>query len=253
MTTSRYFFALFIISAGILGSFFITRDSIERSPSVRSSSTPVSATISASLPVISWTRPSSSLVVASSSNMTLTLGSDLLKQAWQVDFTSPSSASLSPTRISSALDESLRNSSAIDLPTSVPLSSLLVSNDTSREAKTRYIQGITDVSTKYLPNVDYGEVLTDVYRRLDGDSALRVAEAYTRVARAYRDVAVPRDLVALHTSLILHFEQGAVIYRALADYPTDPLKGYIALPLVDDLLKSAANVNNQLYDAITKL
>jgi hypothetical protein len=130
-----------------------------------------------------------------------------------------------------------RSLPALELVSDIPDSELKVTSDTSRQAKLRYLKMTLEINKKDFGNFNknYLQIIVDVFKNLDSSSAARLATIYRNLSQDYLNVEVPRDWVSLHKALIMHFRNSEIIYSALANYQNDPLKGYLALELVENV------------------
>ncbi|MFA5083989.1 MAG: hypothetical protein WC475_01205 [Candidatus Paceibacterota bacterium] len=125
-------------------------------------------------------------------------------------------------------------------------SDLRITKDTSKEAKNAYLKAVEDISKKNFGNFseNYLQVVVDTFQKLDPASANRLAGIYRNLADDYLELTVPADWVDIHKKIIIYAKNSEIIYQAMAGYPTDPIKGGLALEAIDSLVNNANEIQN---------
>ena len=177
-------------------------------------------------------------------NLTKALGQNLFKQIQTDNLLGKENKDL-PTDIDS-LSEKLANNIISESLADFKLVSIIydsdinISSDTSKEAKFQYLKTITEVNQKNFGsfNKNYLQVIVDVYQKIDPYPASRLANIYKNLTADFLKVSVPADWVDIHKMLIIYVKNSEIAYRAMANYPVDPIKGYLAIETIDSLVNS---------------
>lgn len=134
-------------------------------------------------------------------------------------------------------------------------SDIKISSDISREAKNKYLKAVGEINKNNFGdfNESYLQVIADAYQRVDSSSANRLADIYKNLSDDYFGLATPADWVDVHKMLIIYAKNSEVVYRAMAYYPTDPIKGYLALEAMDGLVSSGEKIETILGEKIKEI
>ena len=192
-------------------------------------------------------------------NLTKALGQNLFEQIQTDNLIDKEKKNL-PADINS-LSEKLTNNiiseglSDFKLVTTIYDSEIKISQDISKEAKTQYLKTLGEINQKDFSgfNKNYLEIIVDVYQKIDSSSANRLANIYKNLAADYLNLAVPTDWVDVHKTLIIYAKNAEIVYRAMANYPVDPIKGYLALETVDSLVSGAGEIQNILQEKLKEI
>ena len=159
--------------------------------------------------------------------------------------------------VSESLANKVINDSLADLKlvTAIYDSDIKISADISKEAKNRYLKAIGETNKIIFGdfNENYLEVIVNTYQKIDPTSANRLAGIYKNLANGYLKLTVPADWVDIHKLMIVYAKNAEIIYRAMANYPTDPFKGYLALESVDGLVSGAEKIQAILGEKIKEI
>jgi len=265
-----------IISASLIGSYFIIRNPAKSSSSVsidQSSANALNEKISQGLQQIKdqltnqpsiekpiqWTENNNPSDTLSDNNLTQNIGQDVFQQMQSVDFSKQSPANL-PANFdlmtggltNDALQKQLSN---FNLISDIDDSEIKISQDNSKEAKIKYLETIGEINKKDLGNFNknYLAIIIDVFQKLDVSSASQLANIYKNLADDYLNLAVPSDWLDTHKKLIVHFKNSETIYQALAGYLDDPVKGYLALEVIQDSINNGQQVETFLEKEATEV
>jgi hypothetical protein len=134
-------------------------------------------------------------------------------------------------------------------------SDIKISQDVSKEAKTRYLKALEEIKQKNFGDFNKNnlQIIVDVYQKIDSSSANRLANIYKNLAAEYLKTSVPADWVDIHKMLIIYVKNAEIIYRAMANYPVDPIKGYLALETIDSLVSGAGEIQNVLTEKLKEI
>ncbi len=167
---------------------------------------------------------------------------------------SPSGGSLPNVNINDVLSKAqadLRLVSTDDIKDN----QLKISSDNSASAKRKYLSDITATLTNDLSNFNknYLQIIVDTYQKLDSSSAEKAADIYGKLARDFMNTNVPSDWQDVHKATIVYYKNSEVVYRAMADYQNDPIKGYAALEIIEQVADEGLAVQQQLAGKVKLL
>ncbi len=134
--------------------------------------------------------------------------------------------------------------------TTISDSEIKITSDTSKTAKEKYLKEIGETIKKDFSNynVIYLQVIIDTYQKLDSSSATKSAEVYGNLAKDFMGITVPADWVDVHKEIIMYYKNSEIVYKAMANYQTDPIKGYLTLDMIDSLVKQAPEIQDKLAE-----
>lgn len=147
------------------------------------------------------------------------------------------------------------NLSEISWITEVDESRVKTSSDNSRNAKENYLKALSLLNQKNFDGFEknYLEVMVDVYQKINTDSANQLADIYQKAVKDYFETVAPSDWKDLHKKLIIYGQNAEMVYRTMAQYPTDPFKGYLALEALESLNVSGEELQNIFQKAAEKI
>ena len=146
------------------------------------------------------------------------------------------------------IDDSLKNN-PFNLNQPINEANLKISQDNSKEAQIKYITAIAEISRNRMAgfNKSYQNVLSDVVEKNDLPSANHFADIQKNMANDYLNLIVPSDLLNIHKKLITHFKNSELVFRAISDYPNDPIKASLAVQAIDQLETNVQLIQVSLY------
>ncbi|MEK7624180.1 MAG: hypothetical protein AAB404_00405 [Patescibacteria group bacterium] len=192
-------------------------------------------------------------------NLTKTLGQNLFEEIRANNLANKEKDDLPAdiNSISEKLANSVINESLADfkLISTIYDSDIKISPDITKETKTRYLETIAEINQKNFGsfNKNHLQVIVDVYQKIDPSSASRLANIYKNLAADFLKVAAPADWVGIHKALIIHAKNAEIIYKAMANYPVDPIKGYLALETIDALIDDIGKIKNTLTEKLKEI
>lgn len=126
---------------------------------------------------------------------------------------------------------------------------LKISQNNSREEKIKYVEAIKEINKKDFGDFkkSYLEVIIDVFQKLDFSSAIRFAGIYKNLADDYLNLNAPSDWTTIHKNAVIFYKNSEIVYQAMANYSTDPVKAYLGLETVDKLI-SDAEQNQEIFN-----
>ncbi len=119
---------------------------------------------------------------------------------------------------------------------------LKISSDNSKEAKMNYLFSMQGAFKKYFnnsslqPNID--QLMNNVNQDCFGGGGSpnsKIAEAYNNTANEILNISAPSDWTTVHKEIILNLKKGNLIFRAIAGCITDPMRGYLAVQALPQL------------------
>lgn len=253
--------AFLVIIAGLAGGYFILKNSIpdlDMSAKNSQKSGENSENLLQKSPLESDNKISPSGTTGAGyfnkTNLTEMLGNSFFSRINSQDavdkIKSDSSMGINP--LSSQITNDLINKSQADFNfiTTISDSEIKITSDTSKTVKEKYLKEIGETIKKDFSNynVIYLQVIVDTYQKLDSSSAIKSAEVYGSLAKDFMAITVPADWVDVHKEIIMYYKNSEVVYRAMANYQTDPIKGYMALDMIDSLVKQAPEIQDKLAE-----
>ncbi len=184
-------------------------------------------------------------------NFTEKFSEALLQQIQPEDFngtSDPLSAILTSQRITAPVLNNFFQNKETNLDLDAPVIDFQISDDNSVKAKKAFFQETATVISRDFSgfNKIFYAVLIDAFDNNDPSSALQLANIYEKLADDLLIIAPPRDFAVLHKTMITHYQNGAKIYRAIADHQNDPIKGYLASQAIDKLLSDAEQIQTTI-------
>lgn len=184
-------------------------------------------------------------------NLTENFGQSILDNVKNGNFLGTNGQQISESALVSGSSFSdLLNSekSQFNFVSTVSDSDIIISKDLSSGAKKKYLTDIGEASKKDFGsfNKTYLGVIFDTYKDADMSSASQLADIYKKLAEDYKKIPVPQDWADVHKKAIVNFINSEILYKAMSEYATDPLKGYFALDMVDALVKNSNEVQDLL-------
>lgn len=161
----------------------------------------------------------------------------------QKDGATPDLKSISEELVNKFVNRSLPEISWI---AEIDESRLKISANNSKSDKEDYLKTLSLLNQKNFDGFEknYLEVVVDVYQKINTDSAKQLANIYQNAAKDYWEITVPSDWSGLHKKLIIYSQNAEMVYRTMTQYPSDPLKGYLALEALEGLTQSAEELQN---------
>jgi len=129
---------------------------------------------------------------------------------------------------------SIRDPSTIFNP-KIEDKNLKISSDNSKEAKLVYLNSMQKIGQEYFSDPSFQREAEQIMKDIQLDCLgsgntinSKMASAYNDIATNYLNISVPSDWSNLHKELITHFKKGYLIFEAITNCVKDPIKGYVA-------------------------
>ena len=265
MTSFRFATIIFIIGAGLVVSYFIIYDSpsdgvetVSRNEARQTNETISPADKKSETP-LQWIENFDSLtknkpdVLTPQNNLTLSIGQELIegiKSAPEILDFEKGSLSAGAGLLSKKLIDKAFSTDQLGLAFVINKADIKTSSDNSSEAKARYLKAIEEIGRENFANFDknYFRVIYETYGENNPASAVQLAEIYKNLANKALSLAPPTDYLELHKRIILSYKNAEIVYRAMANYSSDPIKGYLALEMVRSLIDGIEQVQKTVYE-----
>lgn len=134
-----------------------------------------------------------------------------------------------------------------------------VANNT-KDAKRRYLKDLEAVLARYPAKEEYKNVsggLQGLVEQSCGgqqiDIAKAIAENYDNIAKGVVTIQVPSQWVGFHKQMIVYYRQGNVIFDAIADCQTDPLRGFSAAQALSQFVSESTILQKSLQKMYTEV
>lgn len=134
----------------------------------------------------------------------------------------------------------------------------IISNNT-RDAKRRYLSDLEAALARHpagesLKNIP-GGVQGLVEQACAGENAgiaKEAAENYTATAKDVITIQVPSQWVEFHTSMIVHYRKGDIIFGSFANCVADPIKGFTAAQELSKFIANSSVLQKSLQKMYTE-
>lgn len=258
MNKSKIFVVILILGAGIIGSYLIIRNAEPKNLSAENSEKKSEPAPQESLSGKPFKFPENNSLSLGKNNLTQALGEtffDVVNSPETLEEIRNGIVT-DPDFLSSQVANDLMSKKMADLNFVSEISDreIKISKDTSLEAKKKYLEEATKIVQKDFGdfNKNYFQVVIDVYQKVDVSSAARLTEIYKKLAADFSELPVPADWVSIHKEIIINYKNSGVVYSAMANYPTDPIKGYLALEAVDKVANKAVALQSELVKTVER-
>lgn len=239
--TIKIALAVFVLGAGLAGSYLIIKNSASLIKSDKESL--ISKNINEVKEIFSenplkWVENDVSAGIFDS-NLTENLKESLLKQIKSSDKKS----------VEETVNDIFNNKQLkLDFISDINDIELKISKNNSIEVKKNYIETIRDTNKKNFGDFKkiYLEVIVDVFQKLDVSSAKKVSDIYKNLAADYLKISVPLDWIEFHKGLIINFRNAETVYSAMVEYLDDPVKGYLALEAIEGIINESQRLQSVL-------
>ncbi len=252
MKALKIIIVILILATGLVSSYLIVKNSklaISDKP-IKNSENLNNAPIAEN--PIQWMENATSSKNSSENNLTENISQDILDQIKSGDLLNQNDQNFASgiDLISGNLAPNILKNNQIDfnLISSISNTELKISQDNSREAKVKYLEATIEINKKDFAgfNKSYFGVILDVFQKLDSSSATQLADIYKNLANDYLNLNVPADWVNIHKDIIIYYKNAEIVYRAMANYSNDPIKGYLALETVNGLVEKVDQLQNTI-------
>jgi len=133
---------------------------------------------------------------------------------------------------------------------------LKISFDNSEEAQFNYFKKMQQIN-KDLINPKYQRSAIQIINDFESDCLgsgsymnMETANLYQNLSNAYLNLIVPSIQLDLHKKINIYYKKSDLIYRAIADCKKDPIKGYLAVQALPQLEDQSREMQNYLTDLL---
>lgn len=259
MNRFKIFAVILILGVGMTGSYLIVRNAGLNALSVKNPDKKSELTSRESLPEKPFKFPNNNYLSPVKDNLTKALGETFFDAINSPETLEEIRSGIvtEPDFLSGRVASDLMSKKMADLKfvAAISDSEIRISKDTSAEAKKKYLEAISEIVKKDFGdfNKNYFQVVIDVYQKIDVSSAARLAEIYKKLAANFSELSVPADWAALHKEIIVNYKNSGIVYSAMADYPTDPIKGYLALEAISGITDKAVAIQTELAEKAKRI
>jgi hypothetical protein len=157
--------------------------------------------------------------------------------------------------ISSVQNPLLLSTSTIDN------SQLNISTDNSLATKVSYIEGIkkiindkfSDPKYKRSPESLRSDINNDCFVGEENSLNRDFSVLYQDVVDDYEKLSIPSDWLEIHKKMIIYFKKANLVYRDLADCFNDPIRGYVAIWALPQLIEEGQQIQTSLDNLVKTL
>ena len=133
---------------------------------------------------------------------------------------------------------------------------LKISFDNSEEAQFNYFKKMQQIN-KDLINPEYQRSAIQIINDFESDCLgsgsymnMETANLYQNLSNAYLNLIVPSIQLDLHKKIIIYYKKSDLVYRAIANCKKDPIKGYLAVQILPQLEDQSREMQNYLTDLL---
>lgn len=259
MNRFKIFAVISILATGILGSYLIVKNAEPKNFSAENSDKKSESAPQAALPEKPFKFPENNSLSLGKDNLTKALGETFFDAINSPETLEEIRSGIvtEPDFLSGRVTSDLMSKKMADLKfvAAISDSEIRISKDTSAETKKKYLEAMAEIVKKDFGdfNKNYFQVVIDVYQKIDVSSAARLAEIYKKLAANFSELSVPADWAALHKEIIVNYKNSAVVYSAMANYPSDPIKGYLALEAIGGVTDKAVAIQAELAEKAKRI
>lgn len=194
----------------------------------------------------------------SSDNLTGKFSAAIFEQIDRAELSSQGDATkfLSELKSKNLVNDVFENAQAdFKLISDIEKGGIKIFQDNSKEIKIQYLKTIEEITKKNFGDFkkNYMEVILDSFQKLDSSSAGRLANIYKNLAGDYLRLSVPSDFADIHERTIIYFKNAEIVYKAMSEYQNDPIKGYLALEMIDKLTAEIEQIQIALEEKIKNI
>ena len=140
-------------------------------------------------------------------------------------------------------------------------SQLSISLGNSQSAKVSYLEGIEKITQERFSDPKYKRTSDSLIKDINNDCFIGEENSlnrdfsvlYQNLANDYSNLPVPSDWLEIHKRMIIYFKKANLVYRDLADCLADPIRGYVALWALPQLIEEGQKIQADLNGLIKLL
>lgn len=149
--------------------------------------------------------------------------------------------------IADELANQLNNQNYLPLNQPINEKTLKIGDD-SLSAKKQYIENLGIVVKNCFSGFtkSAADILKDTIEKNDPTSAKKLSEIYSCAYNGLISAPAPSSWLDFHKDLLVYYQNAKIIYEAITGYQSDPLKAYIAVSSLENLIDSAKQIQTIL-------
>lgn len=163
------------------------------------------------------------------------------------------------------VEESINNVPETIFETTINTKDIKVTQDNSRSAKMRYIEGIDRITKARFAGaagekfkLASAQELTDNLDKDcfgDGSSDKNgvMSKAYEELFNDYKGLTVPSSWIAIHKAILGHFKELSDIYGAFGTCKEDPIRAYVGIDRLPEVYARTGDIQKMLNAKATEL
>jgi len=131
---------------------------------------------------------------------------------------------------------------------------LKISQDNSKEAKIQYLRGIEQISKNRLNNPKYFRDIEQMAKDIQVDCMTGGLSIHKELAQLqwdllndYLNLTVPQDWLSFHRDFVNIHKKTNLIYSALANCFQDPIKGNLAIQIFPQMVEESKEIQSTFY------
>jgi hypothetical protein len=133
---------------------------------------------------------------------------------------------------------------------------LKILTDNSLSAKIKYLEEIREIIQKQFGDSNqYKKDAEEIIQEVNNDCFSTGSPKHQKLINTYQSlinnlipVYVPSDWLDFHKRVISHYKKNYLIYKTLVNCPNDPIGAYLAAQSFPSLIEEAVNIQNLLSD-----
>ena len=129
---------------------------------------------------------------------------------------------------------------------------LKISQDNSKEAKTRYFDAIGKVMLENI-NSDYRNpmiVMQNFANNYDVSGIKRIIDAYSKMLNGVISTEVPSDYLEIHKRYIVFLKRAKMVYSVIANYDKDPVKATLSAKLIIGIAEADLAIKEEYAEKV---
>ena len=129
---------------------------------------------------------------------------------------------------------------------------LKISQDNSKEAKTRYFDAIGKVMLENI-NSDYRNpmiVMQNFANNYDVSGIKRIIDAYSKMLNGVISTEVPSDYLEIHKRYIVFLKRAKMVYSVIANYDKDPVKATLSAKLIIGIVEADLAIKEEYAEKV---
>jgi hypothetical protein len=168
------------------------------------------------------------------------------KDPFEIDPNDPASKEFIEKAIASISDPSVLFSPTIDDK------DLKISQNNSKEAKKKYFDAIGKVMLENI-NSDYRNpmiAMQNFASNYDVSGIKRIIDAYSKMLNGVVNTEVPSDYLEIHKRYIVFLKKAKMVYSAIANYDKDPVKATLSAKLITGVAEADLAIKEEYADKV---